>query len=157
MRSSRPSWPRTRSGFLRVSLAAGVLAVAATACGSPAGSQGSLVVRDAWIRLPVAGTSAGYLVIENGTGAAEVLESASIAGASVTLHRTVTDASGMTGMQMVDAIHIPAGGTVELAPGGFHLMIEGLPASLAVGDHVALALVFAGAGGVTVQAEVRGS
>jgi copper(I)-binding protein len=60
----------------------------------------------------------------------------------------------MSAMHPVSSIHIPAGGTVSLAPGGFHLMLMG-PKPLAVGDTVELVLTFEKAGKVTVKAEVK--
>ncbi|HXI45491.1 MAG TPA: copper chaperone PCu(A)C [Candidatus Acidoferrales bacterium] len=151
-RSSR-SVPAASTGLFAL------LAVLALAgCGTAAPSSGAVTVRDAWVRAPMGDMTAGYLVIENGTATADVLTSVTApSGATVALHRTTTDPSGMTGMEPVDGIHVPAGGTVELAPGGFHMMIGGLPATTKAGDHVELHLVFEHAGTVVVQAEVRGS
>ena len=152
MRSSRRSSPRPVATIL---LAALTVAVALGGCSSPAASAGSMAVRDAWLRLPTSGQTAGYLVIENGTGQADVLTSVALpGGGSAMLHQTTTDASGMTGMHPVDGIHVPAGGTVELAPGGFHIMIDGL-GTVAAGDKIELDLTFEHAGKVVVQAEVR--
>ena len=124
-------------------------------CTSPAASTGSLTVRDAWLRTPAGGQTAGYLVIENGTGQADVLTAVALpGGGSAMLHQTSTDASGMTGMHPVDGIHVPAGGAVTLEPGGFHIMIDGL-GTVAAGDKVELDLTFEHAGKVVVQAEVR--
>ena len=58
-------------------------------------------------------------------------------------------------MSPVEGIHVPAGGTVELAPGGFHMMLDGL-GSVAAGDRLELDLTFEHAGKIVVQAEVRG-
>jgi copper(I)-binding protein len=49
---------------------------------------------------------------------------------------------------------IPAGGTLQLAPGGKHVMLIGLTAPLAVGDTVALTLTFTHAGEMAIQAPV---
>jgi periplasmic copper chaperone A len=115
-----------------------------------------MVVREAWLRVPIGGLTAGYLVIENGTGADDVLDAVSLpGGGTAMLHQTTTDTSGMTGMQMVDAIHVPAGGTVTLEAGSFHLMIDGLSNPIAVGDRVEFDLHFEHAGTIAVQAEVR--
>ena len=158
MRSSRRSSPSRPAIGLVPGLLVGIALLAAglAACGS-AGSAtpGPMSVHDAWVRAPMAGAmTAGYLVMDNATGQADALTAATISGAtSVTLHRTTTDASGMSGMSPVDAIHIPAGGTVTLQPGGFHLMIDGLAAK--AGDKVQLRLTFEHAGTITVQAEVR--
>ena len=155
MRSSRRSSRRLAAAVAGLLVLVALGALGACAGGAPSG--GSLTVRDAWIRQPMGTMTAGYLVIENGTPTADVLTSVTgPTGATIDLHRTTTDASGMTGMSPVDGIHVPAGGMVELAPGGFHMMIGGLPPSTRVGDHVELHLVFEHAGTVVVQAEVRG-
>jgi copper(I)-binding protein len=94
------------------------------------------------------------MTIRNPGGVAEVLSGATTpAASSVELHRTTME-SGMAGMHPVSSIHIPAGGTVTLEPGGFHLMLIS-PRSMAVGDVVDLVLRFDNAGSVTVKAEVR--
>jgi copper(I)-binding protein len=164
MRSSRRS-SRSRPAIaglvpglvvaLLVALASVLAACAAgaTARGDP--TPGPIVVHDAWIREPIAGgMTAGYLVIENNTGQADALTGVTIpSSAMVTLHRTTTDASGMTGMSPVNAIHVPAHSEVTLEPGGFHLMIDGLTAK--AGDTVELRLQFENAGTISVQADVR--
>jgi copper(I)-binding protein len=156
MRSSRRFWPSRASGW-QLRSAAAWLAFAVAACGQAGASPGPMLVRDAWLRVPVSGASAGYLVIENQTGQADVLRAVTLPeGGSAALHRTTTDDSGMTGMEPVaDGIHVPAGGTVTLEPGGFHVMLTGLPSGLAPGDHVAVRLEFDDAGVIVVQAEVR--
>ena len=159
MRSSRRSSPsRPTIGRVRGLIVALVplLAALLAACGSGAASPGGMTVHDAWIREPIGGTTAGYMVIENGTGQADVLSAISLPGGGMAmLHETTTDPSGMTGMMPVDGIQVPAGGTVTLEPGGFHVMIDGLSAK--VGDRVELKLTFEHAGTVTVEAEVRAS
>ena len=140
-----------------------LLAVALVACGSPAAASpteanGSLVVRDAWIRAAdEGGLSAAYLTIVNGSATDDALVSvgAPHLAASVSLHETTTGDDGMTGMHHAPSIAIPANGTVDLAPGGYHVMLEGLTHDLLAGETVQLALVFARAGPVTVDAQVR--
>ncbi len=39
------------------------------------------------------------------------------------LHQS-SNKGGMSGMDMVDKVIVPAGGTVRFAPGGYHLMCE---------------------------------
>jgi hypothetical protein len=68
---------------------------------------------------------------------------------------TQTDASGMSGMTMIDGIDIPAGGTVTLAPGGLHIMVMDLPGPLNAGEQLELNLTFEKGGTITVMAEVR--
>ena len=61
----------------------------------------------------------------------------------------------MMGMFPVSRIEVPAGGSVELKPGGYHLMLLNLVADLKAGDTIELTLQFEKAGKITVKAEVR--
>jgi periplasmic copper chaperone A len=141
-----------------------LVALTAVACGSSTASAsattpagGPLIVRDAWARAAAAGAdTAVYFTITNGKVAADALLSAATdAAQSAGVHQTMTDASGMTGMQMVPSVPIPGGGTVAFAPGGYHVMLTGLKADLKAGDQVKVTLTFQNAGVVTVTAEVR--
>ena len=88
------------------------------------------MIRDAWVRAAQAGgTSAAYLTLTNGRVAPDdalVGVSAPDLTDSASLHETTSDASGMTGMPHMESIAIPAGGTVALEPGGYHVMLMGL-------------------------------
>jgi copper(I)-binding protein len=121
-----------------------------------AASSPGLTVGDAWARTAVAGgDSAAYLTITN-TGPADTLVSIECTIASSTmLHQTATDSTGMTGMSMLADLPIPAGATIQLAPGGTHVMIGGLDHPLTVGEKVELRLVFAHAGEIVVPAAIR--
>ena len=136
-----------------------LLLLAVAGCSSSGGaSTGSLTVSGAWVRVPsVPGTTAAYMTITNGTSADDALMSASSTAATdVSIHETTTD-SGMTGMHMVPSIKIPAGQTVELKPGGYHIMLMGVIGDLKAGSTVELVLTFEHAGVVKVTAEVRTS
>ena len=50
---------------------------------------------------------------------------------------------------------LPAGATVQIKPGGLHIMLLGLKRALAPGESFPLVLVFAAAGTVTVPVSVR--
>jgi len=62
---------------------------------------------------------------------------------------------GAMGMQEVSSIEIPAGGSVQLKPGGYHIMLMELAAPLKKGETVALTLTFEKGGNQTVQAQVK--
>ena len=64
---------------------------------------------------------------------------------------------GMMEMQPVDEIPVPAGETVALEPGGYHIMLLELAAPLEVGATIEVTLTFEGAGEVVLEAEVRDS
>jgi copper(I)-binding protein len=58
-------------------------------------------------------------------------------------------------MQEVAQIDVPAGGSVELKPGGYHVMLMKLAAPIAAGDSVPVTLTFERAGEVQVDAVAR--
>ena len=62
---------------------------------------------------------------------------------------------GMMTMQPVDSVPVPAGETVELKPGGYHVMLLDVQKELVPGDTIEVTLTFELAGEVTVTAEVR--
>jgi periplasmic copper chaperone A len=136
-------------------------------------SGDAIEVTDAWARTSAAMTSAGavYMQIHNPLDAEDVLLRAtadpSIA-ASVEIHETAPMEStttmgagttmgsdGMMTMRPVDRIVIPAGDTVSLEPGGYHVMLIGLTRPLETGSSVTITLVFEQAGEIEVEADVR--
>jgi copper(I)-binding protein len=144
--------PRTNRWLAAALLAALVLA-ACTAAATPSGPT----VADAWVRPPMGPDrpAAGYLTI-TGHGTADALLSATSPVAQmVEIHETMAGASGMASMHQVDRIPVPAGGSVKLEPGGYHLMLMGLGSELAVGQKVQITLTFERAGEIRVEAEVR--
>jgi len=68
-----------------------------------------------------------------------------------------TMGAGMMEMRPVERIPLPAGETVELKPGGLHIMLLDLAGPLTEGTTVTLTLEFERAPSQTVQAEVRSS
>jgi copper(I)-binding protein len=129
-----------------------VLAVAACHRG-PARPQ--VRIERAWVRLPAipGGEGAGYLTARSSV--ADRLLAASAPGARITLHRTMS-ASGMTAMQPLASVALPAGEKIAFAPGGLHLMIAGLDPKLKRHDRIALTFHFTTAPPVTVRARLVG-
>lgn len=58
-------------------------------------------------------------------------------------------------MRPVESIAVPAGETVSLKPGGYHVMLLELVKPLVIGESFDLTVTFAEAGEQTVQAEVK--
>lgn len=94
--------------------------------------------------------ASAFMLIENQGATPDSLTGVSSPEAEmVMLHQTTEQ-----GMDMVDGVAIPAGGRVPLAPGGYHLMLQGLTHRAAVGDTITVRLVFSKAGDVVVRAPV---
>lgn len=133
-----------------------LLALVGCAAGTPA-SGSAIVVEGAWARPSpmMAGNGAAYMVIRN-TGSVDdaLIGVASDVAEMVEIHETTME-GGMAGMHSVEAIPVPAGGSISLEPGGYHVMLIGLKEQLQAGQTITLTLTFEKAGQITVQAEVR--
>ena len=98
--------------------------------------ESEVLIRDGWVQEgpPSQTITAAYMTIENHTGANISLKSASTEVArTVELHKMEL-VDGMMKMHRVETIDIPAGGSAELKPGGYHLMVIGLKKALKEGD-----------------------
>jgi copper(I)-binding protein len=71
--------------------------------------------------------------------------------AKAMLHTTEFSADGVASMKHVEALEIPAGDTVVLEPGGYHIMLMGLTQPLNVGDMVPATLIFEQGGRVEIE------
>ena len=141
--------------------AAVALTIALAACSagaSPSTAGGDMRAEGAWARQSMGMdlAVAVYLTLTNETGSADALVGAeSPAAATVEVHETTADASGQMAMHPVEKIALPVGGTVELKPGGYHVMLIGLTGELMAGDKVEVTLQFETAPDLIVTAEVR--
>jgi copper(I)-binding protein len=156
MRSSRRCLRRVAALLAIAGLAAAALGACSPGA-TTAPPAATPVVTDAWVRPPMGADrpAAGYLTITNPGAVADALVAVtSPIAMSCEIHETSLDSSGMAGMHPIDRLEIPAGGTVSLEPGGYHLMLMDSQA-MTVGSTVELRLEFEKAGTVVVQAEVR--
>jgi periplasmic copper chaperone A len=121
----------------------------------PSPAEG-MVVTGAWARatMDTSRPSAAYMLITNGTATDDALVGVSSPAGNAETHETTVGDSGMMGMQHVDRIPLPAGATVALKPGGYHIMIMELAAPLTEGSSIELTLSFEKAAPMTIVAEV---
>jgi copper(I)-binding protein len=129
-----------------------LLALVLSACG-----QKTLSVEDAWARPGIAGgTSAVYFVINNPTGAADTLLSASTpVSPNAEMHKSQMDENGAMEMQMQASVPVPERSQVEFQPGGLHVMLINLPQDLKAGETISLTLTFQNAGAIELSVPVR--
>jgi hypothetical protein len=66
------------------------------------------------------------------------------------IHQQV-ETDGQAAMRHLESVEIPSSASVVFAPGGIHLMLEQLTASLTAGDTLDLVLHFDRAGDVRVR------
>lgn len=101
--------------------------------------------KDGWVRQGKSGMmSAAYFSIYNGTQYSDTLWSISAEKVSddVQIHESYKTSDDLMGMRPVGAISVPAGETVELKPGGIHIMIIRPYTDLTEGDSVEFELNF---------------
>jgi hypothetical protein len=120
-------------------------AAAALVVGSgTAASAQHLNATNAWFRaLPTGLPAGGYFTLHNsGTTPVELVAAESAACGMLMLHRS-TEAGGISRMSDVNSVAIPPAGTIEFAPGGYHLMCMNPAAAMSPGKHVRVTLIFA--------------
>lgn len=125
---------------------------------APSSAGEAVTIDDAWVKSAAEGMTAGFGILSNPTDDEITIVSARTeAAARVELHETVSDsASGGTTMREVrGGLVIPAGGTLELAPGGEHLMLMGLTAPVEAGQEVQFTLTFSDESTMSFTAAVK--
>jgi periplasmic copper chaperone A len=132
------------------------LFIAATfATAATAWAQSPVQVQDAWARATVGGQSAtGAFMKLTAPQATRLVEVRSPAAGIVEVHEMKLDGDVMR-MRAVAALPLAAGQTVELKPGGLHVMLMDLKAPVKAGDAVPLTLVFEGADGQRQTQDVK--
>ena len=111
-------------------------------CGPLVAAAQSVEVKGAWVRGTVAaqkGTGAFMEITAKST--VRLLSVESPVAASAEIHN-MTMQSGVMKMFPVDGIDIPAGKTVKLASGGYHVMLMGLKQQMKPGERVPMKLTF---------------
>jgi copper(I)-binding protein len=118
-------------------------------------SAGALKIDHPWARPSMGKTGAAYFTIEN-SGASDDALTAVEAGVAdkVQIHDTTMEGNVMR-MRKLDALALPAGQTVKVAPGGIHIMLIGLKAPLTKGETFPMRLVFEKAGAIDVSVSVE--
>lgn len=118
-------------------------------------AQSSVQVQDAWARATVASQSAtGAFMKLTSPENTRLVEASSPVAGIVEIHEMRMEGDVMR-MRAVTALPLAAGQTVELKPGGYHVMLMDLKGPLKAGDTVPLSLVFEGANGQRRTQEVK--
>ena len=116
----------------------------------------AVVVQNAWARATVPGQTATgvFMSLSSPAGARLVWASAPVAGVAE-VHEMRLEGDVMKMATLKDGLELPAGKTVELKPGSYHLMLMDLKAPLEVGTIVALTLLFTNAAGQPNKLELQ--
>ena len=117
---------------------------------------GSIKIENAYVRATAPGQPAAgaFMKIENGAAADQLVSASSPAAGEVQLHQMSMEGNVMK-MGQVKDIAVPANGSVDLKPGGYHIMLMNIKAPLKVGETVPVKLKFAKAGEVEVKLPIN--
>lgn len=138
----------------------GAQAASAGSDGDHAGpvQLGDLAISEAFSRasLPSAPVGGGYMTIVN-SGAADdrLIAVSSPISEKAEIHEMAKDGEVMRMRELPDGLAIAAGSSVELKPGGLHIMFMGLKQPTVEGERFPVTLTFEKAGSVDLVVEVR--
>lgn len=135
--------------FIRTIAAAALMAAAS------AHAQVNVTVKDAWVRatVPTQKATGAFMQLQAAKDSKFVSASAPLTP-NVEVHEMAMQGDVMR-MRQVQAIELPAGKTVELKPGGYHIMLLNLKAQVKEGETVPFTLVFEGKDGKRETVEVK--
>ena len=141
---------------LKKLIGAAALALATCAAHAHEFKAGAITLGHPYARATAVGqpTGGGFMKLINGGGNDKLLSVSAEVSKTVELHEMKMEGDVMR-MRQVDGIELQAGKTVELKPGGYHVMFIGLKAPLKAGDSFPVKLKFEKAGEVTVDVKVE--
>jgi periplasmic copper chaperone A len=140
-----------------LSLMAVLLAAMPAAFAQTVGSS-KITIEQPWARATPAGamTGAVYMTLANKTATMDRLIAASSDVASKAQVHEMAVVNGIMQMrELADGLAIPAGGSVALKPGGYHVMLIGLKKQLIAGQTLPLTLTFAKAGDISITVPIQ--
>jgi len=127
----------------------------ATALFIATSAQAQVTVGDPWVRATVpqqSGTGA-FMELTSATDTALVQADSPVAKI-VEVHEMAMENNVMK-MRQVPQVTLPAGQTVQLKPGGYHIMLIDLHGQVKVGEQVPLTLTFQAPDGVRSTVEIQ--
>jgi periplasmic copper chaperone A len=145
--------------FFSPRLAAAVLLLAnSVAAHAHSFSKGDIVVSHPWTRATPDGAPAGsgYVKITNNGKEADRLLGGTFDGAeAVEIHEMKMDGDIMKMRELKEGLEIKPSATVEISPGGTHLMFTGLKNGIQVGPDHKATLKFEKAGSIDVEFRIE--
>ena len=121
----------------------------------PAASSQPVRVNNAWVRATVAGQqgTGAFMTMTAKTSTRLVAVTSALAGVAE-VHEMKVEGDVMK-MRAVPVLDLPAGKSVQLKPGGYHLMLMDLKQPLTVGSTVPVTFIFKNAQGVESRMDLK--
>lgn len=145
----------------KIVLLAAVAGLALAGCsGSEEAESGStetaVTVTDAYIPQPASDTSAMFGTVANaGSDPVTLLGGSAPDVGMVQVHEFVKEGNKEVMRQVPGGLEVPAGGSVELKPGSYHVMLMNVTADWTVGDEIPVTLNLSNGDTVEVVAPVK--
>lgn len=118
-------------------------------------AHAQVTVKDAWVRATVPQQKAtGAFMQLQAAKDSKLVSASSPLTPAVEVHEMAMQDNVMK-MRQVPSVELPAGKTVELKPGGYHVMLMDLKQQVKEGDSVPLTLVIEGKDGKRESVEVK--
>jgi periplasmic copper chaperone A len=121
-------------------------------------AAGTITVEQPWARATPAGAKTGavYMTLDNKSATGDRLTGASSDVADkLQIHEMKVENGVMQMRELAGGLPIPAGGSVMLKPGSYHVMLIGLKKPLTPGETFPLTLTFEKAGTISVTVPVQ--
>lgn len=117
---------------------------------------GAIDIKNAWVRTAVPGQTAtgAFMTITHNDGARLIRVASPVAGVTE-IHEMKMEGDIMRMRALPLGLELPAGRAVDLAPGGYHIMLMDLKGALAKDSVVPLTLWFQDAKGVESRLELK--
>src|SRR5262245_297682 len=129
-------------------LAAGILVLAMLFGGAPVAAHefhriGDIVVEQPWSRATAAKVGGAFVTLRNnGARADRLVKVSSPVAEKAEIHETKIE-NGVATMRPAESVEIkPRGGSVQLKPGGLHIMLMDLKRPLKEGERIKLTFTF---------------
>src|SRR5215475_11362816 len=120
---------------------------------------GALKISGPWARATPKGASVGgaYMTITNtGNVSDRLVGGSSDVSSRFEIHEMSMDNGVMKMRPLEKGLEIKPGQTIDLKPGGYHVMFVGLNKPFEIGQHIKAMLQFEKAGKVAIDFEVQG-
>ncbi len=150
----------TRRGFIGFAAAVAVAGSARSAVAHEGEEHGTPEAGAGATPHAMAGSGTGaafFTVTNNGAGDDRLVAAESDVAAAVEVHEMKMVGETMEMTPLPEGLPIPAGETVVLEPGGYHIMMIGLTRDLKAGETFELKLTFEQAGAVELNVPIYAS
>lgn len=124
-------------------------------CAFLALAQAEVTVTEPWVRGTVSGQKASGAFMGLKSSSDVRLVGASSPAAKVVEIHEMSTSDGVMRMRAIEGLPLPAGKSVELKPGGYHVMLIDLVKPLVPGEQVPISLTFVAADGRKSTVEVK--